>query len=338
MLECFASARIDLDGFGCCEEPRTSSVRVFSTRDGGSRRSPQMNASINATDAPAFTPNVVVVPNGTSVRFHVSNIGTFPHTFTLLKSANLVVPRNATPAQVYQDLNRNGTIVNVSIAPKSSVTFNVTFTPVYGSGATTASYEFLSAVPYQFQAGMFGFANVTTTPSGPGQALFLNGTGAYQWLPANLGVENVTHFPVVIDVLVGDIGSLPHTWTLDPVPNDVNITPANWPTVLKSHPPPSGANVSVSGSGATAWANFSLEKAGVFTFICTVAGHYQNGMNGSLYVNVPIPLSAIQSTAIVNPILLAGAAALFGAGVIIAIVAQLRGRFSSAPADESSYH
>jgi uncharacterized cupredoxin-like copper-binding protein len=282
------------------------------------------NVAISLTDTPSFDPNNLTVANGTAVSFSLKNVGTLNHTFALLKTPNLIIPRNVTPQQL-DAMVANATWVNYPLTPGASAGFNVTFTAPFTNGSSLATFEYLSTVPYQYQSGMFGYVNVTSAPKGPPQVLFLNGTGSYQWVPQDLGVS-VTSLPVSIAVLAGDIGGLDHTWTLDPTPNDTAINPSTWPSVLAAHPPPPGANVTLSGGGASTWANFTLTKPGIYTFICTIPGHYANGMNGSLYVNVPIPTVVTPSSALVNPALLAGAGGLFVAGVILVAVAAFKKR------------
>lgn len=153
-----------------------------------------MTVAINLTDAPSFQPNNLTVANGTAVSFTLKNVGTLNHTFTLLKTPNLLVPRNVTPQQL-DSVVANATWVNYPLAPGASAGFNLTFTAPFANGSSLATYEYLSTVPYQYQSGMLGYVNVTSAPKGPPQVLFLNGTGSYQWVPQDLGVS-VTSLPV----------------------------------------------------------------------------------------------------------------------------------------------
>ena len=175
---------------------------------------------------------------------------------------------------------------------------------------------------------MYGFLNVTaSTPVAPAQVVFLNASSALQFIPAQLGVLP-SAFPVEVHVGVGVIGALAHTFTVDPVPNDTAINPSNFAAYLQAHPPPPGGNVNLNPGNGFTWANFTLSKAGIYTFLCEVQGHYAAGMNGSLYVGIASPPPAVApSTALVEPILLGIAGGLVAVGSILVAVAYYQGRF-----------
>ncbi|MCI4317538.1 MAG: plastocyanin/azurin family copper-binding protein [Thermoplasmata archaeon] len=278
------------------------------------------NVSINATDAPSFSPNGVTVPAGTVVRFELINQGFFNHTFTLSRVPNVPLDPKWSPAQLFHFFNVNGTFANVSLAPRST-----TFTNVSIPGdAAGGSFEFTSVVPYQFQAGMSGFVNVSGA-TGPGVQLAVAGTNAFSWDPGVLAV-NATTYPVAVDIQVSNLGTFPHTFVIASTP-DVNLSTSNFTTFLQQHPPLATATVPLS-AGSSVWANFTVNTKGVYEFICTVPGHFQAGMFGFLYVGVPPPaVAAPPSTAIVQEGILVGGAALLGVGAVLAAVAALVGRF-----------
>lgn len=284
--------------------------------------------TVNATDRPSYTPNSIEVPDKAPFTVKVVNVGLFNHTFTLLKTPGVSLATNMTPTEVDQAVNGNGTFANDTLAPGGSVVVNLTLTPTFPNGSTEVSYEFLSVIPYQFQAGMYGFINVTaSTPVGPPQVVFLNASSALQFIPSQIGVLP-TELPVEIHVGVGVIGALAHTFTVDPVPNDTAINPSNYATYLQGHPPPAGGNVNLNPGNGITWANFTLSKPGIYTFLCEIPGHYAAGMNGSLYVGVPLPPPSVPpSTALVEPILLGIAGGLVVVGSILIAVAYYQGRF-----------
>jgi hypothetical protein len=110
------------------------------------------------------------------------------------------------------------------------------------------------------------------------------------------------------------------------------MNPSNFAQYLAANPPPAGANVSVSApTGSFVWANFTLTKAGVYQFICEIPGHYANGMNGSLYINVPIPKVVAPATAIVMPGVLGVGAGLVAVGIVLVVGVTYQGRFRPPP-------
>src|SRR5579871_3422732 len=245
----------------------TSDARALGSTGGpgGGTPGPE-NLTVNLTDAPSFDPRNLEAVAGAQVHFVLNNTGSFNHTFTISAAAGVVLPENTTPAALDHFLTLNGTLVNVSLPGGSTLQINYT---VPGNDAGD-SFEFVSQVPYQFQAGMFGFFNVT-------------------------------------------------------------LDPASFNSYFSSHPP--AVNVVVpGGSGATAWANFTVPTSGAYEYICEVSGHFVNGMFGWLYVGEPVPVTSVgPSTAIVQPALLAGAGVLLGIGVLLTAAATFTGRFPRRP-------
>jgi uncharacterized cupredoxin-like copper-binding protein len=283
--------------------------------------------TINLTDTPRFTPAYVSVPSGSSVTFHLVNQGSFTHSFTLLARAGFVLPTNWTPAQVDQWVANNGSLANVSLAGGAQSNASVAF------NASTAfdSFEFISLVPYQFQAGMYGFVNVTS--SAPGLVTSDNTTDSYTFAPDILAA-NATHYPFNLDVLVTNTGNLGHTFT---VASQTNVTvPLSFDGYFAANPPLVSAQVP-GGAGSAVWANFTVPGPGVYQFICTIQGHYQNGMSGELYVGVQVPPQpAAPSTAVIQGWILVGSGVLLGVGILLAATTAYMGRFP--PPTESSEH
>jgi uncharacterized cupredoxin-like copper-binding protein len=284
---------------------------------------------VNLTDAPAFSPQFLNVPAGSTVDLRLDNLGQFDHTFTLAKTPDVRLTPTASPAQVYRFFNTNGTLANVSLAPGNQGWANLTF----NASAGPSSFEFASVVPYQFQAGMWGLLNVTSV--GPGLLLSDNTTDGLQFVP-NVLAASPAHYPSGVDVLVTNLGTFSHTFSMAPQGN-VTLSPANFTQYFTQHPPLVSVNVP-SGAGATVWANFTVPGPGVYEYICEVPGHFASGMAGLLYVGVPVPAPpAAPSTAVVESWVLAGSAVLLGIGVLLAAVASFTGRFPRAPGSHGGH-
>jgi uncharacterized cupredoxin-like copper-binding protein len=254
------------------------------------------------------------------VHFELINAGLLNHTFTLSRVANVPLNPHWTPSQLDHFFAVNGSFANVTLLPRSTSFTNVSIP----GDAAGGSFEFASLVPYQFQAGMSGFVNVTGT-TGTGVTLAVAGTDSFSWDTGVLAV-NATTFPVAVDLQVSNLGTFSHTFVIESTP-DVNLSTSNFTTYLQQHPPLASVTLP-SSPGSFVWANFTLNAKGVYEFICTVTGHFQNGMFGFLYVGVPAPAaSAPPSTAIVQEGILVGGAALLGVGAVLAAAAALVGRF-----------
>ena len=288
-----------------------------------------VTVTVNMTDAPAFSPQYLHVAAGSTIDVRLDNVGQYDHTFTVAKTPNVRIPSTDSPAQVYQFFQQNGTLANVSLAPGLEGWANLTF----NASAGLFSFEFVSVVPYQFQAGMWGLLNVSSI--GPGLLLSENTTDSLSFVPSVLAVAP-PHFPSAVDVLVTNQGSLGHTFTLAAQSN-VSLSPANFTTYFSQHPPLVSVNVP-SGAGSTVWANFTVSSPGVYQYICEVPGHFASGMTGLLYVAVPVPaLPPAPSTAVVEGWVLVGAAVLVGIGIALAAVASFAGRFPRPPSSHGGH-
>jgi len=306
---------------GSANHPSGAAPRTFSSGGGpGGGSGPTVQANVTLNDAPSFDPSTLTASAGDALQVHLTNNGTFSHTFTVSAVPNHVLNRSWSPMQLTAFFHANGSLANVSVAPATSAWANFTV-PDNASGF---SFEFVSLVAYQFEAGMLGFLNVSGT-SGPGVQLTVQTAGAgLAFVPDALGA-NATKFPIALDVAVSNLGSTGHTWTLVSQPN-VNLTPGNFSTYFSAHPALASVTVPTT-PGQVIWANFTVDKAGVYQFLCEIPGHFAAGMVGYLYVGVPVPASAAApSTAIVQPLLLAGAGALLGIGGLLAVVASFVGR------------
>jgi uncharacterized cupredoxin-like copper-binding protein len=297
----------------------------------GHPESGNVSSVVNMTDAPAFTPRSLSANVSSTLAVHLVNQGEYNHTFTVSKVPDVVLNTSWSPSSLSTFFKTNGSLANVSVAPGQSAWANISFNASVGGD----SFEFVSLVPYQFQAGMWGFINLTV--SGPGTMLQENTTDSYSFVPDVLYVPNATHYPIVIDVLVTNTGALGHTFTVSSLSN-YTLSPANFSTTFAVNAPLVNAPVP-SGAGSTVWGNFTVKAAGVYQYICTISGHFANGMTGDLYVGVPPPPPVpAPSTAIVDTWVLVGSGVLLGIGVLVAVVAAYVGRFPKAPGASEKHH
>ena len=288
--------------------------------------------TVNLTDAPAFAPQFLSAPSNSTLDLHLKNVGQYNHTFTLSGTSGPAarLASNATPQEVYAFFRTNGELANVSVAPGAQAWANLSF----NASSAYDSFEFASVVPYQFQAGMWGLLNVTST--GPGLQVFENTTDAPGFQPSVLSASPA-RYPVSVDVLVTNLGNLGHTFTVVPQGN-VTLTVGNYTSYFATHPPLVSASIP-SGAGSTAWANFTIPAPGVYMYLCLVTGHFAAGMSGELYVGIPVPPPPLApSSAIVDSWILVGSAALFGIGLILAGTASYLGRFPKAPGTHGKGH
>ncbi len=281
--------------------------------------------AVNLTDQPAFAPRSLnATVNGTvQVSIALDNNGSLAHTFTVVNAsqAGVVLNRSWTPEELDAYFAANGSLANVNVSGGHHAFANFSLP----ANSSFRSFEFVSIVPYQFQAGMWGFLNLT--PAGPTLMLSENTTTTLQFVPNVLSAGPSVHGSVTLHVLVTNEGDLSHTFTVVAQSN-VTLTTI---TYFASHTPL--VNVSVPASaGGTVWANFTVPGIGVYEYACTVQGHFQNGMYGFLYVGVPVPPPPpTPSTAIVAVPVLLGSAALLGVGAVFAVGSALTGRFPKRP-------
>lgn len=283
--------------------------------------------TVNMTDTPRFVPRSLVGASDSTLTVHLVNLGMYTHTFTVSRIPDVTLNTSWTPADLSSFFAHNGSLANVSVGPGQKAIATILLNASTGGD----SFEFVSLVPFQFQAGMYGFLNVTI--SGPGLKLSENTSDALEFIPNQLAASP-THFPASVDILVTNTGSLGHTFTLAGQSN-YTLSPANFTTYFTAHPPLVSVTVP-SGAGSTVWANFTVSVAGVYQYICEVPGHFAAGMYGYLYVGVPVPaLPAPPSTAIVESWVLVGSGALVGIGILLAVIASFTGRFPRRPGSGS---
>ncbi|MGP8078657.1 MAG: hypothetical protein ACLP78_08340 [Thermoplasmata archaeon] len=272
------------------------------------------------TDGPAFDPRSISAAPGDNVSVHLNNTGLLPHSFTLSSQSGVLLNRSWTPADLNESFASYPPIANVSVPAGHERWANFSIAKT----ASLDSFEFVSQVPYQFQAGMWGFLNISS--SSPGLVLSDNATNSFSFQPAALSAQPA-QFPANVIIKVTNLGGLAHTFTVVAQP-DLNITTVGW---LKDHPPLANATIP-SEAGKSGWANFSIPAKGIYEFVCTVPGHFENGMFGYLYAGVPVPTGGgPPSSAIVETWVLAGSAILLGIGAVFLVVAGFAGRFPRSP-------
>jgi plastocyanin len=282
------------------------------------------NVTVNMTDAPSYNPSSLVAVAGGLIDFQVSNTGSLNHTFTVSNVPNYVIPPTLSPAELNAFFAANGTMLNLAVAPGSTSFFNLSI-PSTDAGM---SFEIVSIVPYQFQAGMRGFLNLTATASGPPVELTASTNDALRFLPDAM-VVNVTTFPVNVAIQITNLGGASHTFSLEAQSNN-SLSPGNFSTYFQDHPPL--VDVAMGGPGVPVWANFTVVAPGAYEYICKIIPHFASGMFGWLYVGVPAPAPPQPpSTAIVQAGVLIGAGSLLGIGVIFAVAASYTGRLPRRP-------
>lgn len=283
---------------------------------------PHVNVTINTTDVPAFVPNSIHVTSGENLTIKLVNTGTYAHTFTLSPNGTEVFPLNWTPAELQAYFSAHKPLLNVSMPANSTSFANLSINSSMAGG----HFEFVSTIPYQFQAGLYGFLNVSV-PVSERLTFYVNASDTYRFLPGALNASSVTKFPVAITVFFGTVGVLAHTFTVSPLPN-YNLSSSNYTTFLTQHPPLVSIPVP-SSAGTYNNGTFEVSAPGYYEYICTITGHFASGMDGFLYVGVAFPhiTVSVVSTAIVDWEVLLGGGALIALGVVLAAAAAITGRF-----------
>ncbi|HTP54170.1 MAG TPA: sulfocyanin-like copper-binding protein [Thermoplasmata archaeon] len=272
-------------------------------------------------DTPSFSPRFITAAPDQNVSIQLMNTGVNAHSFTLASQSGLPVNRTETPAALNRSFATHPPLVNVS-APAMTSTHWANFT--VASNASFDSFLFVSQVPYQYQAGMWGYLNISSNV--PGLSLSDNTTSSFAFQPSALAADPA-HFPANFAIEVTNLGTLGHTFTLVGQPG-VNITTVGY---FQSNSPLVNVTIPAE-AGKSGFGNFTLMAAGVYEYVCTVQGHFQNGMFGYLYAGVPVPPGpAPLSTAIVDAWILGGSAALLGIGLLFVVVAGFTGRFPGSP-------
>ncbi len=286
-----------------------------------SAAAPHVNVTITTNGTPAFVPDVLHVTAGQNLTITLNNSGAYNHTFTMASNGTEVLPLNWSPAQLDDYFATNPPIVNASMPANSVTDVNLTVNASMAGG----DFEFVSLIPYQFQAGLYGFLDVTP-PVSSSLTFYVNASDTYRFLPDALNASSVTKFPVAINVFFGTVGVLSHTFTLSPLPN-YNLSSSNYTTFFGQHAPLVSIPVPTT-AGTYNNGTVVITAPGYYEYICTITGHFANGMFGFLYVGIPtvVPYVAVVSTAIVQSEILIGGGVLLAIGLVLALAATVTGR------------
>ncbi len=137
--------------------------------------------------------------------------------------------------------------------------------------------------------------------AGPEVECFLNATAGLTFDPNQLVVP--ANSTIVFHV--GDVGGIPHTFTLDNVSNDSTlaswtqapntVSPAQLYKYFASH---EAVNLTLDGSatGNTSSPVTLPTAHGVYYYVCLVPGHFQSGMYGELVMGLPKPIPSVAPT------------------------------------------
>ena len=283
---------------------------------------PHVNVTINTTSAPAFVPNAIHATSGQNLTITLNNNGSYNHTFTLSANGTETFPLNWSPTELSGYFAANPPLVNVTMPAHSTEYVKVSVNASMAGG----HFEFVSVLPYQFQAGLYGFLNVTP-PVTSQLTFYVNASDKLLFVSNELNASSVSKFPVEITVFFGTLGVLSHTFTLSPLPN-YNLSSANYTTFFTQHAPLVSIPVPLS-AGSYNNGSFVISTPGYYEYICTVPGHFASGMFGFLYVGVATPavsVTAAASTAIVQSEILIGGGSLLAIGLILAAAASVTGR------------
>jgi uncharacterized cupredoxin-like copper-binding protein len=289
-----------------------------------------VNVTINTSDVPAFVPNAIHATAGQNLTITLVNSGSYSHTFTLSSNGTETFPLNWSPTQLSAYYAAHAPLINESMPANSTEVVNLTVNSSMAGG----HFEFVSILPYQFQAGYYGFLNVTP-PVSSQMTFYVNATNSLTFVSNELNGSSASAFPIAVEVFFGNLGSLGHTFTLSPLPN-YNLSSANFTTFFTQHAPLVSIPVPAT-TGTYNNGSFVITAPGYYEFICTIPGHFQEGMYGFLYAGVPTPpppsVSAV-STAIVQSEILIGGGALLVIGLVLAAAASVAGRtLPSKPGD-----
>jgi uncharacterized cupredoxin-like copper-binding protein len=293
-----------------------------------------VNVTINTSDSPAFVPNAIHATAGQNLTIILANNGTYNHTFTLSSNGSETFPFNWSPTQLSAYFSVHPPLVNVTMPAHSTESVNLSVNSSMAGG----HFEFVSVVPYQFQAGLYGFLNVTP-PVSSALSFYVNASDKLAFISNVLNASSVTKFPVEITVFLGTLGVLSHTFTLSAIPN-YNLSSSNYTTFFTQHAPLVNIPVPLS-AGSYNNGSFVISAPGYYEFICTVPGHFASGMFGFLYAGVPTPAVAVTpvvSTALVQSEVLIGGGSLLGIGVLLAAAASIAGRVPPSKKTGEGHH
>jgi plastocyanin len=116
--------------------------------------------NVSATEAVAFSPNVLTVQPGDAVHLVVTQLADFNHTFTLSSVANITFPTTDTTADLDAFFATHPPLVNLSLGSTMGAKFYANFT-----APPVGTYEFVCLESGHFAQGMHGELDSGTSPS-----------------------------------------------------------------------------------------------------------------------------------------------------------------------------
>jgi len=129
---------------------------------------------------------------------------------------------------------------------------------------------------------------VSAGPSGTSSWLNVTATADYGYQPDTIGNLSVN---ATIHVVFDDDDVLSHSFTIDSVEGWViptGYTPTQLDAFLTAHPPM--YSTQLNGTGEESNGTFhSPATVGWYEFVCTVSGHFQDGMYGFVAFGEPVP-------------------------------------------------
>jgi uncharacterized cupredoxin-like copper-binding protein len=292
-----------------------------------------VNVTINTSAAPAFVPNAIHATVGQNLTITLNNNGTYNHTFTLSSNGTEQFPLNWSPTQLSAYFTAHPPLVNVTMPAHSTSTVNLSVNSTLSGG----HFEFVSLVPYQFQAGLYGFLNVTPAVTTE-LTFYVNASNNLVFISDELNASSFTTFPIGVTVFFGNLGSLGHTFTLSPLAN-YNLSSGNYTTFFIQHLPLVNIPVPAT-TGTYNNGSFVITAPGYYEFICTILGHFQAGMFGFLYAGVPEPppvIPVVLSSALVQSDVLIGGGSLLGFALVLAVAASITGRVRPSKAGDEHH-
>ena len=183
-----------------------------------------------------------------------------------------------------------------------------------------------SLIPTQAAAEPSGGSTLPSTSD----SISVEATGDYGFQP-----DTFEQVPpnATIAVTFTDGSDLPHTFTIIGregwvIPS--SFTPSQIDNLGYGDTPPALFNENVSGSGDVANQSFESPPAGWYEFVCTVPGHFQNGMFGFIAFGENLPSNLTSPTRVgiggapIGPLQVTVAGAILLAGILVYVLGQRR--------------
>jgi uncharacterized cupredoxin-like copper-binding protein len=254
--------------------------------------------TVEATGDYGFLPDTFQqVPTNATITVTLTDQDVLEHTFTIIGKEGWVIPSNYSASQIDN--------LGYGNSPPALFNLNVTGTGDVATGMFQSPelgwYEFVCTVPGHFQLGMYGFiafgenlpANVTVFPTG---SISVNVTGDYSYQQETFQQEPTN---VTISVTLTDGSDLDQTFTI--IGKEGWVIPSSYSSAQidnlgYGNAPPALFNLNVTGSGDQNTGTFNSPGPGWYEFVCTVPGHFQNGMYGFIAFGENLPSNLTSSS------------------------------------------